>query len=423
MVLALLAACSERLDPVGDGPPGDPNAPRVDATVEGRVVDLGDRPQSGVSVEVRSRPSAAEHSNAFLAFLFTGGFACFAGACNPATAASQTVTGPDGGFRTTLPKAHLPGFETDTDWFVTASRPPPAGHVVGATSGDEFEVAAPVHRPPKLPLWLTAPTVTVTGDGIRATWEQIDPDVFEDGEVRYSLAFLDGRRAPVWRVGLARPDQLLDPRVLEDTQGSVAVAVRGQVTVGETVYHRTIAAPQPRFEGPAGPPPSRNAPCQIDDAPSGGSCWLTDGDLVMTGPSPVTSVVITVPDLRADLLVLRGCPGCNVEVSGDGTAWRSVTPDHQTGLAVLPPTTPVRLVRVRAEMGQLQRASELSVWPARPPRKQMARPSPDGFLPESDGRSGRDWLVIGLGLALLLVAGAWVLSAWKRSARVRAPRP
>ena len=417
VALVLAAGCTEQLDPVGDGPPGDPAAPRLDATLEGRVVDAAGDAQSGVQVEVRREASFAEHGNAFAAFLFTAGFACIAGACDTDSTTFQTATGPDGGYRATLPKAHLPGFETDADWFVTASRPPAEGHVAGATSGDEFEVADAVQRPPDLPLWLTAPELTVGPEGITTTWPLLDPDPFEGGRLSYTLAFLDGRGAPVWSVPLARAGDRLDPRVLEDTRGSVLLAARGDVKAGHTTYHRTVAAPQPALTGPAGAPPSRGAPCELPGA-APGPCWLTDGDLAGAGPAepPVATATITVPEMRAGLLVVRGCGQCAVEFSADGAAWQPTTLDRRTGLTVLTSETPVRFVRLSLE-GGVQRAAEVSLWPA-PPRR--AALSPDGLLPRPADRSSREWLVILLAFGLTLVVGG---AAWAVTRRLRAPRP
>lgn len=452
VALVTVAACTENLDPVGappprgrsradgtrSGPAAPAGTPRLDAVVEGRVVVAG-KPLGGATVEVTSSPSAGEEFRNFFSFNPSRGGTPF-----------RTATRPDGRFAATLPKAHLPGFETDTDWFIRVSLPPRDGLVVGPATVEEFEVAAATQASPDLHLWNAPPEVSHNDGRVVVTWPDLGYGHFDRGQVDYELTYLDERHAPVWSLEGVRPGDAVDARLLEDVRGRVVLMARGKITSGPTIYHQTLTAPQPAFSGTAGIPLSRGRPCTL--AAEGGApqpplpCWLTDGDLAAPRPGPPTcSPLAADPDFAFDrrdcqepiavatidlgkpfdigLIVVRRCRGCSVEVSDDGSAWQPVgIATGRPGEAIVPPRgTRARFARVSHLGGGVDAVGELSIWP---PLAQGAEPTSTGLVGEPRPGRGAGGSAAGVAALVLLVVASsllfWTLGrrfpeSWTRS--------
>jgi hypothetical protein len=139
----------------------------------------------------------------------------------------------------------------------------------------------------------------------------------------------------------------VDPRVLEDAQGSLEVEAATSTPGPNTSFAFTYRSAAVAFHGP-GAPPSRNAPCQTQ-APSGALTPLT--------PCPFTNGNLNTP-------VSPTGTASAVESSPDATTWSSLGGILSVPSA-LTPTTPraARYLRVRTASGTaLSGLTQISAW-------------------------------------------------------------
>ncbi len=422
--LVLLVACSDIEISSGSGGGASETAAPIPTDVEGNTIyedsrvtgvitgaDGADRPDVAVDVIATDTGSNIE---GFFAVVFTLGLACIPDGCVPGSSSiGQMITGPDGAYDFVLPEGYLAGYETDTDWIVTATLPAAEGQRLGPVSSFEFEANAAVQQAPPLPLWEQAPAVT--GDGVLLSVAVAPTPALATDDVERSVRFHDDQGSTLWELGGART---VDARVLEDLSLSLTGFVYADVRVphGETrtIYHQRIATPTVSYAGSM-VPMSRGALCTTEPAATVG-CTATDGNLVhrpdeRDDEAPTSTTVDLASPREIGLVVARGCYRCLVEASADGTTWRvlpSTDLDGPSGVSAgtSDPIT-ARYVRVRAGEDQASAAAvaEISVWPPAP-----ATPSatPEAGLLDDDDLDdgGRSW---GEGLAvaaaILAVAG------------------
>lgn len=369
-VLVLLACSSP--EPVGDTPEDGPPPTRADGSlateasaVAGVVVDADREPVAGATVSVVAGATVGDHGAAFAAFLFTAGFACLADGdvCDPGDEHVASVsTGDDGRYDVVLPDAYLPGYETDTDWVVTAALAPGEGQLTGPASSFEFEVRSPRHEAPDLPLWRAAPSVepgTLVAVGLEP------PRVVGGTASSTTVTFVDEQGAPVWEAAAAT----VDARLLEDVPLRVLGVRRADLAVdhaqGRTIYHHRIASPSVPFAGTA-VPVSRGDTCSVEPGPATG-CGLTDGDLL--GDVAVQTATIDLGEaVDVGLVVVRSLIRVTVDVSADGVTYEPLVTAPLDGapgvLAAGSAPVTARFVRVTApDGGPMQ---EVSVWPPLP---------------------------------------------------------
>jgi hypothetical protein len=425
LVLLAAAACSTPEENGGssDGgsaatsastAPRDPNGPREDATLTGRVVGLTGAPLSGLPVTVvEHRPQAG--LDAALTAFFTLGIACVAtgDACDTsAKVVDSATTGADGRFELTLPDAYLPGYETDEDWVVQVGRAPADGEMTGPSSSFELEVNTRVQESPDLVLWDASPTVTTRGD----LWQVQVPALTGGAPLRdLATRLVDDRGNVLWTVH----GTSVDPRVIEDRTVRVVTSGTADVTVrhadGRTIYHQSVAAPTMAVTG-GGTPPSRGAGC----TQTGGGlvgCLYTDGDLaaqVDLPPKEAVTVDLGAPT-EVGLVVVRGVigsmdPDAEVQVSTDGTTWTDLEErplDGADGWSAAAGGGPVRYVCVTGPRS----LAEITAWP--PTAAERAAASADA--PDSDAGAGGGVKAVAIG-ALVVVAGAAVVVRRRRGA-------
>lgn len=416
----LMVSCTEGVDRTGGPddsapPPTDAEGGYAyeDAEVRGVVTGVDGRSAGDVDVTVVAGVTSSDQANAFLALMFTGGLACFAGACEATDDVVANVrTGADGAYSAPLPDAYLAGFETDTDWYVTAARPAADGQLLGPTSSLEFETNTPVQQAPPLALWDTSPAMV---DGPLLTVDVAPPpDVADASRATTAVQFVDESGQMVWTM----TGDTVDARLLEDRPLRLLGLHRADVRVahehGRTIYHQRLVTAAVPYTG-SRVPPSRGAACTAGPEPVVG-CPVTDGVLVSPTASAVQGATVDLAeDSPVGLVVVRGGSGCTVEISSDGEAWTSLPTaplDGAEGVAATP-GDPSSARHVRAGGESCSSIEELSVWP--PTAPEPGGPTESGLLRPGENESlGSRGLVAALIAALLAgVVGTLALVRWR----------
>lgn len=353
--------------------------------------------------------------------------------------AQRAATGPDGGWAFRLSQAWVPGTLTDTKWHVTAAVDGPGGRAV---SDVRFKVREQSPTAPDLQLW--APDVVMRDEGgrVAVSWPELPGRGFEDPPA-YEVSWVDGAGRLVWAVSTERSDATIDARLREDTSGNLALVARASRWRVDIRYRYTHTAAARPYTGTAGAPLSRAKPCTVRDALGAESappgCPATDADLAtpITGdgvrfpcmrlpavprgvsvpeiqlPSGVQACADAPPAVTVDLgqevgvglVVARGCDGCTVEASSDGTSWRALG----RGQVVETPVAPTARW-IRASGDGADRLAELSVWPGTPPAapgpaSTVAGAPPSPAAPDGDD-DDRSPLLLVVALVLLVAVAA-----------------
>jgi hypothetical protein len=230
---------------------------------------------------------------------------------------------------------------------------------------------------PDARLWDLSAAVSGAGHGIRLSWRPLARSA--GAKASYSVQLYDSRNGSVlWTQPASGGRAEVDPRLLEDHRGAVAVSAGAELSGGSGTgaVRASYLSPRLPVTASAGAPPSRGRPCAavVGTAPKvvkfGSPCAATDGDLSgparLTGGDTVTGVVVDLGHVQpVDLVVARGFSGqLLVETSTDGTTYRTVATGFGQAYAVRPQGRPsARYVRLRSPAGLDESlASELSVW-------------------------------------------------------------
>ena len=339
-------------------------------SVSGRLLRADGTPAAGVTVGLERAPDLGDLLVGTALVPLTLFTACLADpppeVCR-GRSVRRVATTPDGTYTFTLR-----GKDTQTFFggagtlSVSAEVPPRPGERAGAAVTAGFKVQTRDLRLHDLRLW--EPQVTV-GAG-RIGWDALT------GTARYQVGVEDARGQPVWSFDGARPDVTFDPRILEDTAGSVAVSVREPTTAEGTTVTVVRRSARVAYRGTAGAPTSRGRPC-TRGATQVSPCLLTDGDLasrLVPPPAAAAADTTTVPvpatvpvesatiDLgrttTVSLVVVRGCQ-CQVDGSADGRTWTGLGQSSGSTAVVPARTAAARYVRVTGSLADLR---EVSVW-------------------------------------------------------------
>ena len=388
--------------------------------VSGRVLAADGSPAGGVPVALEREPSAGEIITGLVVIPLSLFTACLvdppAGLCR-GRSITRATTSADGGY-----SFRLTGGDTQTA-FGNARSFSLSSEVSGALVTADFRIQTGDLRLPDLQAW--QPAVTVAPG--RIAWDPPAPG-------SYQVVAEDAGGQLVWTFDSTRTEVAFDPRVLEDSAGSLAVSARTSTTAEGTTVAIRRQSGRVAYRSAAGPPLSRGRPCVLGPASTPvAPCPLTDGNLADTLPAPATTTTstaaaaadsVTVDLGRAaevSLVVVRGC-SCQVERSTDGQAWTAV--GRATGYTAVVPsrTGPARFIRLTGPIGQLR---ELSVWegapapaatsptaPAPPAGPAVAAQAPAGTGAES--RTAPALIALGA----LVLAGA-AIAAGARTVRRR----
>jgi hypothetical protein len=232
---------------------------------------------------------------------------------------------------------------------------------------------------PDARLWDLAATASRGGGGIRLSWRPLSRSA--GTKASYSAQLYDARTgSALWTQPASGGHAEIDPRLLEDLRGSVAVSAGTELTGGSGVADVRASYLSPRLPvaASAGAPPSRGRPCaaMTGSAPAvvrpRTPCGETDGDLTRparltaSGQGTVSGVVVDLGRVRpVGLVVARGFSGqFLVETSTDGQAFTTVATGFGPAYAVRPSGAPgARYVRLRSPVGLDESLSaEVSVW-------------------------------------------------------------
>jgi hypothetical protein len=343
-------------------------------SVSGRLLRADGSPAGGVTVGFERDRSIGDLLAGSLVVPLTLFTACLADPppeiCR-GRSVRRTTTAPDGSYSFELKgKDTQSFFGSALTMAVSAELPPATGEVAGASVVADFKVQAASLRLPDLVAW--QPRVTVAPG--RVSWEAL-----AGGSGSYQVGVEDAGGIGVWTFPASRPEVSFDPRILEDTTGSMAVSTRSSTTAEGTTVGMARRSGRIAYRSTAGTPASRGRPCTHNAGPSPARCTLTDGDLANRLPAPASSPSTTAPpqagatvpppppamatiDLgqpkNITLVVVRGC-SCAVEGSTDGKAWAAL--GRSTGdTAVVPARAgAARYVRLTGPLTDLR---EVSVW-------------------------------------------------------------
>jgi len=400
-------------------------------TVSGRILRADGSPAARVAVGLEEEPSLGELAAGTLIVPLTLFTACLA---DPPPAlcrdrdVRRTTTAADGTY-----SFQMRGSDTQTffgnvrDLSVSAELPPATGEVAGAAVNAVFNVQTENLRLPDLQLW--EPQVAV-GRG-RIGWEPLA------GAGGYQVGVEDTGAEPVWTFESRGREVTFDPRILEDTAGSLAVSTRAPATAEGTTVSILRRSARVAYRSTAGPPISRGQPCAPRDIVVA-RCPLTDGDFTTRLPAPPASTSTTTtttitnqpapgPTVASPsdwvsidlgrprdvaLVVVRGC-ACQVEGSVDGQRWTPL--GRSTGFTAVVParTGPARYVRLS---GSVAGMGEVSIWDASPPPSPPATagPTPEVAAPPalaSPGGTGSSSRTAPALVALVAVLAAAVVTA------------
>ncbi|RNL80870.1 discoidin domain-containing protein [Nocardioides marmorisolisilvae] len=224
-----------------------------------------------------------------------------------------------------------------------------------------------------------APHVSQSGGGIRVGWTRLPSAAGRKASYSAQLFAARGQSA-LWTQTATGRSATLDPRLLEDRDGSVAV---GAATVlpggtGTGTVRGYYLSKKLAVRATAGAPPSRGKRCAAvtGTAPAKDGafsrCAATDGDLdnaarlISGNGAVVTGAVVDLGSVRpVSLVVGRGFTGqVLVEISTDGRTFSTVATSSGTAVATkVPGNQRARYVRLRSPSGLDQSlSSELSVW-------------------------------------------------------------
>jgi len=292
--------------------------------------------------------------------------------CNEAR---KATTDEDGTYEFELKGSDTQGtLGTESTLNVVFSGPEAQGSTSVSFTVKDTAVTVPDAR-----LWKAAPRVSDAGGALRLSWSPLPKAAGKDAG--YSTQLFEGDTGSVfWSQAASGDEASVDPRLLEDRDGSVAVNATTSLSGGSgtgDVRANYLSARLP-VEDSAGAPPSRGQPCAavVGTKPTLGEppevCPMTDGDLTAAarleglGKKAVSGVVLDLGSVRpVDLVVARGFAGqFLVEVSTDGKVWQPVGSELGRTVAVTPPGRPsARFVRVRSPAGLDESlAAEVSVW-------------------------------------------------------------
>ena len=262
---------------------------------------------------------------------------------------------------------------TESTLNVVFSGPKATGSTTVSFTAKDTAITLPDAR-----LWNPKPAVSDGSGRIHLSWSPLPSAAGRDA--KYSAhVFAANGHAPLWSQPASGRQAEIDPRILEDRPGSVAVSAGTELSGGNGAgqVRASYLSTRQVVGATSGPPPSRGHACAAVTGTAAragkfSACAATDGDLATPArlsaakAAVVTGVVVDLGSSRSvSLVVARGFAGqFLVEVSGDGRSYRTVATSSGSAVALSVPGRPTaRFVRLRSPVGLDQSlASEVSVW-------------------------------------------------------------
>jgi hypothetical protein len=427
--------------------------PEADITVAGSVQRAGGAPVANSRVALTREGDAGD----VILTLATLGFACLGGDQAPAICKSAKLTDTGSSGRFTY---RMKGKDTQSTLgysavlAITAGLDPKNDEATGASTTYRFHVQT---ERLDLPIRLWEPRYDVqTGTfGGRVIFDAMSPrfipSALQPGAFDYTVEFARGQET-VWRIDDTHPGATFDPRVIEDSTGTVRVIsaannIDSTDVLGDEVAIALRSAARV-YESPLDPPFSRGKPCAVQDEKgrryAQSPCALTDGTFEepfrpqacegtpCTEPQHAAAAVDLERNVSATLVVVRGCEfTCSIESSTDGKTWRSVGVTREDLAAFPIRGKTLRYVRATGSSAA-ERLTEISVWTGKPalpvgsilvaPERFPTARQTTAAGPGARGGSGRagddrggisPWTLVATGI-LGLAAGALVVTVIKR---------
>ena len=353
----------------------DPNAT---VTISGTALDATGAPLAGAQVRVFTEADLADLILGGVVALGTLGSICLLPDAPTICHKGHTATtAADGTFSLRIKGSDtqgLIGTEATLDAVIASKN---------ATSSDpsttlSFTVKKTTVQLPAARLWNAGLKVSQSKDHIQLRWNAL-PSSYGSKAAFSANVYIPNQQAALWIQSAKGTAADIDPRVIEDINGTAAAGARTSLDgTGTGTVHANYLSGRLPVRATAGAPPSRHRAC---DAVMGianfttatqASCGATDGNLVsparLTGTKAavVTGAVIDMGrPVHISLVDAHGIAGLtDVELSNDGKSY------HQVGIladslsSFSPPGDPVaRYVRVRAPSGLDESLLyEISVW-------------------------------------------------------------
>lgn len=347
--------------------------PDASIRISGRALDASGRPLSGAQVLLFKQADLGEVLLGTVLAIGTLSTICLLpeapAICDEASIATADA---DGRYEFELKGSDTQGtLGTEATLNAVFSGPTAQGSTTISFTAKDTEITLPDAR-----LWRSRARVS---GRIRLAWSPLPRGAGSDAAYSAELFEADSQSA-FWSQPASGNEASIDPRILEDQSGTVAVSASTDLSGGSGTGEVRASYLSTRLpvDGTAGAPPSRGRPCAAVTGPGRPvrgalpACAATDGDL--TTPSHLTSrkagvVTGVVIDLGAarpvSLVVVRGFAGqVLVEVSDDGRTFRTVATSAGSAAALEVPGSPsARYVRLRSPAGLDESLlSELSVW-------------------------------------------------------------
>lgn len=288
--------------------------------------------------------------------------------------ARTTTTDADGRYSFELKGSDTQGtLGTESTLNVVFSGPKAQGSTTVSFTAEDEEITLPDAR-----LWRSAPTVSRPSGRIELSWSRLPKAAGSDPAYSAQLFEAEGEGA-LWSQPASGTRATIDPRILEDQPGGVAVGAGTSLSGGSGAGDLRASYLSPRLPvtATAGTPESRGRPCAAVTGtapPRAGrfvACLVTDGDLKKPArlsaarAAVVTGVVIDLGASRpVSLVVTRGFAGqFLVEISGNGKSYRTVATSAGSTAVEVPGSPSARFVRLRSPAGLDESlSSEVSVW-------------------------------------------------------------
>jgi hypothetical protein len=334
-------------------------------TVAGKAIGQDGKPLAGTRVVLVKELDLGEVAGGLFLTAASLGVACLADH-PPAICAENArtaTTGADGAYSFNVKGADTQGsFGLASTMEVVVRAPARASESSGAVSTAEFQVQTAALELPDLRVWQP----DVRWDGGRAAWPAL-PRIYGESP-SYSVEVHDAAGNEWWATEAGtRSGEALDPRILEDVDGSIDVAARARGTASGTTVDFTYVSGSRSIRGTAGPPPSRNALCAPVTATGPGAlaaCPVTGGLVARPGLTVAGATGVAV-DLgsarRVSFLVARGCSaGCTIAISLDGATWTDVARVSRRYATATIAAQDARYVRITTS--DVSAIRQLSIW-------------------------------------------------------------
>jgi hypothetical protein len=330
---------------------------------------------------------------------------------------------------------------------VTTELPAKSDEVTGSSTTYRFHVQT---KQLQLPIRLWEPAIGArTGSyGARATFPALPAGLMPRelrAPIRYTIDFTRGNEI-VWELANVRSVTTFDPRLLEDSTGTMRVTawasgLHVSDRLGDEVAFALRSGAR-AYESPLGPPASRGKDCSVVDGRGTlhrlSPCGLTDGDFARAfspsictdgsrcvEPSHEAAIIDLGRAAPLDLIVVRGCDApCRVDTSVDLRSWRSAVVAQSDRAAFSLAPRPARYVRVSS--ASVDALTEVSAWSGMPrlpdasllvsPATFRGRTASGAPAPGFAKPAGRSlwWVIIAAALIGALIIGATVSSIARR---------